>query len=89
MKIVYTRHVLKDTVPKFRKLGWNITKVKIKHTLENPKWVGVTRYGQPAAMSLMDNDHILRVVFEREDDIMRIITFYIARRGKYESTKED
>lgn len=89
MKIILTWHVLNDSIPKFKLLGWNITKAKIKQTIRKPNWLGVTKYGQPAAMSLMDNDHILRAVFKKEGDIIRVITVYIARRGKYESTKED
>lgn len=89
MKIVFTKHVLEDSIPRFTLLGWKITKVKIKQTIMNPKWIGVSRYGQPAVMSLMDDKHILRVIFEKEGDIIRIITAYIARRGTYESTKDD
>lgn len=76
-------------MPKFKLLGWNITKAKIRQTIRKPRWTGITRYGQPAAMSLMDEKHILRVVFNVEGDIIKVITVYIARRGKYESTKED
>lgn len=89
MKIVFTKHVLEDSIPRFKKLGWTITKSKIKQTLKNPKWKGVTKFGQPTVMSLMDEGHILRVVFEIEDGIIRVITAHIARRGTYESTKED
>ena len=28
----------------------------------------------------------LRIVFNIEDDIIKVITFHIARRGRYEST---
>lgn len=80
---------MNDTIPKFKLLGWNITKTKIRETIKKPKWIGVTKYGQPAVMSLIGKDHILRVVFKREDDIIRIITVYIAKRGRYENTKED
>lgn len=89
MKIVFTEHVLEDSIPRFKKLGWVITRQKIRRTIKNPKWVGITRFGQPTAMSLEDERHILRVVLDREGDIIRVITAHIARRGTYESTKED
>lgn len=89
MKIEFSWHVLNDTIPKFKLLGWNITKAKIRQTIKKPRWTRITKYGQPAAMSLMDEKHILRVVFKIEGDIIKVITVYIARRGKYESTKED
>lgn len=89
MKIVYTRHVLEDSIPRFKLLGWNITKVKIRQTLMRPKRKGVTRFGQQTVMSLMDKGHILRVIFNEEDGIITVITAHIARRGTYESTKND
>ena len=89
MKIVYTLHVLKDSIPRFKSLGWKITKVKIRSTLVKPKWKGKTRFGQLTVMSLMDNGHILRVIFKNEDGIITVITAHIARRGTYESTKDD
>lgn len=89
MKIVFSWHVLNETIPKFKLLGWNITKAKISQTIKNPKWTGVTKYGQPAFMSLINKKYILRVIGKREGDIIRVITLYIAQRGRYESTKED
>lgn len=89
MKIVFTKHVLEDTIPRFKRLGWIITKTKIRQTIKVPQWTGITRFNQPTAMSLMDNDHILRVIFETDGDIIRVITAHIARRGTYESTKEN
>lgn len=89
MKIVFTRHVLEDSIPRFKRLDWIITKKKIKQTIKNPRWRGVTRFGQATAMSLMDERHILRVIFKVEGDIIRVITAHIVRRGTYESTKEN
>ena len=89
MKIVFSWHVLEEKIPLLKSLNWHITKAKIRQTIKKPKWHGTTKYGQPTAMSLVDKDHILRVVFEEEDDIIRVITIHIARRGTYESTKED
>lgn len=89
VKIVYTFHVLKDSIPRFESLGWKITKAKIRQTIMKPRWRGVTRFGQPTVMSLMDEGHILRVIFKEENGIIVVITAHIARRGTYESTKDD
>ena len=86
MKIIYTKHALKDKLPALKRLGWNISKNEIKETALNPKWKGVSKHGQETAMSLVDIEHILRVVIRREGDIITVITLHIARRGKYEST---
>lgn len=89
MKIILTLHVLEDKIPRLKVLGWNVTEAKIKQTIIKPKWRGMTRFGQETAMGLLDEKHILRVVFEREGDIIRVITIHPARRGTYESTKEN
>ena len=86
MRIEYTKHALEKFVV-LKRLGWNITKAKIRETIKSPKWKGTSRFGQETAMSLVDEKHIIRVVFDREDDIIiKVITFHIARRGTYEST---
>lgn len=89
MKIVFTRHVLEDKIPRGKQLGWDITKVQIRQTIRKPLWRGKTKLNQETVMSLMDREHILRVIFESKNDIIRVITVHIARRGTYESTKED
>ena len=85
MKIIYTKHAIKDKMPALKRLGWDISKNKIEKTIINPKWRGVSKHGQETAMSLIDEEHILRVVMRKEDDIITVITLHIARRGKYES----
>ena len=89
MKIVFTKHVIDKKIPLIRSLGWNITEFKIGQIIKKLKWKGKTKYGQSTAMSLVDERHILRVIFEIESDIIRVITVHIARRGTYESTTED
>jgi len=86
VKIVYTKHALE----KFKELeleGWFIIKKKIYQTIKDPKWTGLTKENQETAISLVDPKHIIRVVIRREEaGIIRVITFHIGRRGKYEST---
>ena len=85
MKIVFTKHAL-EKFAVLKRLGWNITKEKVKETIKKPKWKGASRHGQETAMSLVDDKHIIRVVINRAGGIITVITFHIARRGKYEST---
>lgn len=85
MKIVFTKHAL-EKFAVLKRLGWNITKTKIRQIIQMPKWKGTSRYGQETAMSIVDEKHIIRVVINREDDIIVVVTFHIARRGTYEST---
>lgn len=85
MRIVYTKHALKK-FEVLKRFGWIITETKIKQTIQRPRWKGTSRFGQETAMRLVDERHIIRVVIKREDGIIKVITFHIARRGKYEST---
>lgn len=87
MRITLSKHIIQDKIPLMTTLGWKITKAKISQTIKKPTWIGTTRFGQPAAMSLVDEKHILRIVFEKENGIIKVITVHIARRGTYESTK--
>ena len=80
---------MEKKIPLIRSLGWNVTKATVRRTINNPKWKGTTKYDQPTAMILVDEEHILRVIFEKKDDIIRVITVHIARRGMYESITED
>lgn len=96
MKIILSWHVLNEKIPLLKSLKWDITKAKIRQTIRKPKWRGTTEEGQLTAMSLVDQEHILRVVYKqsfsvnkKEDGIINVITIHIARRGRYESTKED
>lgn len=84
MKIVYTKHA-DEKIKEIKNEGWVITKVKIELTIKNPKWKGVTKDGEETALSLIDG-HILRIIFDKKDDIIKVITFHIGKRGRYEST---
>jgi len=86
MKVIYTKHALEEKLLELERHGWKVTKTKIRSIIERPKWKGVSKHGQEAAMDLLDEKHILRVIFRRENGIIIVITFHMARRGKYEST---
>ena len=85
MKIIYTKHA-EEKFLALRKEGWFITKQKIREIIQDPKWKGATRYDQEAVLGLIDERHILRIVLDRKDDIIKVITFHLGKRGRYEST---
>ncbi len=85
MKIVFTKHAI-EKFPILTKLGWKLSKKDIERTIKNPAWKGISRFGQQTAMTLLDENHIIRVIYNIKDGIIKVITFHIARRGKYEST---
>ena len=73
MKFIYTKHAIRDKFPALKRLGWKVTKSRVESTVKHPKWHGVSKHGDETAMSLVDDKHILRVVFNREDDIINIL----------------
>ncbi len=85
MKILYTKHALEKFVA-LKEKGWIVTKTKIRQIIKSPRWKGTTKYNQETAMDLMDDGHILRIVLVKQGGIIKVITFHIGRRGKYEST---
>ena len=87
VKIVLSEHVMEKKIPILRALGWKIDEIKIKDTVTNPKWKGTSPYNQPTAMSLINENYILRVVFNENDDIIFVVTVVVTRRGRYESTR--
>lgn len=86
-KIIISEHIIKDKLPVLRSQGWDITEEKIKDTLIKPKWTGISPFNQPTAMSLVNENYILRIVYNENDDIIFAVTIVVTRRGRYESTK--
>jgi len=90
VKIIFTKHAL-EKFAVLESFGWKISKNKICQTLLKPRWSGKSNFGQGTAMDLVDKTHIIRVIFNKEkdenDDIIKVVTFHVARRGTYESTK--
>ena len=83
MKIVFTNHAEKK-LKDLEKLGVNVTKSLIKNILRNP--LHVDKESDPPkkiASGMFGEKHLLRVVFREENDIIIVITFYPAKKGRY------
>ena len=85
MKVIYTKHAL-EKIEELKKEKWFVTKTKIRQVIKNPTWRVLTRENQNIVMSLMDEKHILRIVLGNTGGIIKVITFHIGRRERYEST---
>lgn len=66
-----------------KQAGFNITKTKVKQTIFHPLRTEERNDGTFITTTLLDQDHVLRVVYRREDDIIVVITFYPGRRKSY------
>lgn len=83
MKVLYTKHAeekLKRT--DIRKLG--ITKSTIEYTLQTSEKYK-TKYGDEATIGRLDDTHVLRVIYGIIKDEIKVITFHVARKGRYET----
>ncbi len=84
MKIVFTKHALgKFKHPSVIKLG--IKRKHIKQALTHPDFSGQTEEKEVLFVLIkLDNEHDLKVIYKKSD-IIKIITFHPAERGRYEN----
>ena len=83
MKIVFTNHAEKK-LKDLEKLGVNVTKTLIKNVLEDPLHVdGKSNPPKKIVSGKLGEKHLLRIVFREENDIIIVITFYPAKKGRY------
>lgn len=83
MKIIFTKHAL-NKFAVFQERGLKFSRKQIENTVKLPENID-TLSDSPKiiASGKLDAEHIMRVVYLREDDIIRIITFYPAEKGRY------
>ncbi|MBE9482336.1 MAG: DUF4258 domain-containing protein [Chloroflexi bacterium] len=83
MKIIFTKHA----ELKFKDLeeqGFKIVKEQVKNALNMPESIIKVEKGRFIAQRAIDETHLIRVIYEKEEDSIRVITFYPTRRRKYE-----
>lgn len=83
MKVVFTKHAIRKR-DILRELGWDISLELVEATIKEPDFEGKTKQEQPTTLKYLDDKHSLRVVYKAKDDIIIVITFHIAKRGRYE-----
>lgn len=84
MRIVFSNHAVRDKFPLFKKRGFNFKKNQVREVIKNPDHVDKTSdYPKIIASKELDEKHILRVVYKLKNDIIKIITFYPAEKGRY------
>lgn len=84
MHYVYKRHAeekLRETEPK----RLHITKKLITKILDTPDAIDMSDEPVRIAMGKLSSHHTLCIVYRYEENVMHIITFFPARRGRYES----
>lgn len=80
--IIYTKHaedkLKRDDVNKFK-----INKKKIESALKYSKKESKTKYGQYSALASLNKDHDLRIIYDIIGKDIKVITFHIAKKGRY------
>ena len=77
-EVIFTLHV-EDKLRRLVRMG--ITKAKILEIIENPERVIDGYYGRKIAQGLLNEDLILRVVYEESE---LVVTVYLGERRRYE-----
>ncbi len=79
MDIVYTKHaIFKFEI--LAKHGFNVTKEQIEETIRQPNKLMVGKMGRLIAQKAIDEAHLIRVIYIKENDEVKVITFYPTRR---------
>lgn len=83
MTIKYTKHALKKFID-LKQLGVIVTKRRIRIIIQKPIHRD-THSDEPniIATGKLDTQHILRIVYKTEHDIITVITFYPTKKGRY------
>ena len=84
MKIKYTKHASIDKFTVFRKHKFFVTKKLIEKVILKPEHEDKNSDSPKIiASKSIDAKHVLRVVYKKEGDIITVITFYPAEKGRY------
>lgn len=83
MPIRFIPHALRK-FKLFEKYGFFITKERVTEILENPERIITGKKSRKIAQGRINDNHVLRIVFEEKEGIIEVITFYPARRERYE-----
>lgn len=83
MKYQFTRHAREkfDTLERY---GFKLAEEQVLVAVKSPDRVKAGRKGRKIAQRKIDDRHVLRVVYEEEADVIKIVTFYPARSSRYE-----
>lgn len=80
--VKFTKHAL-EKFEILRSHGIELIPEQIEYIVKQPKTVDYSRLPQEILVGELDKTHYLRVVVERENETVKVITFYPARKKKY------
>lgn len=82
-KIIFCSHA-ENKFKIFEKHGLRFTKTQIIGTIINAEEILMADHARKIAQKSFDSEYILRVIFEETNELITVITFYPAKRSRYE-----
>ena len=83
MRIDFSDHT-EEKINLLASRGFSISKNQIVNCLKNPDKLEKGYGNRKIAQKIFDETHVIRVVFEKTKNILRVITVYPGRRKRYE-----
>lgn len=83
MEIIFTKHA-ETKLKRADYIEFNISKTLIRKIVRKPQNLTETKYHDFAAIRDLDKNHVLRVIYVIINQNIKVITFHIARKGRYE-----
>ena len=84
IEIIYTSHA-ENKFEILKRYGVTYTKTQIEDVLLHPDTVKGPKKGRMIAQKTVSKTHLIRIIYEKRDNILKVITFYPARRKRYEN----
>lgn len=84
--IIFTKHA-REKFKVLRRHKFLVSQERVIQTIEEPDLIDNSHLPLLIAQRKIDRNHVLRVVFKKERDIIKIITFYPGRTEQYENQK--
>ncbi|MBI2444286.1 MAG: DUF4258 domain-containing protein [Candidatus Magasanikbacteria bacterium] len=81
--IIFTRHA-EEKFALLQKHKIRITREQVISIVKQPKRLDLSRFPLFIAQGPLDQNRVIRVVYKRENDTTKIITFYPGRKKQYE-----
>jgi len=84
MKIIFTNHA-KVKFEILKRHGFEVSEKQIRDIVEKPDTKSKGRKDRFIVQGPVDDTHVIRIILEIESNNIKIITFYPARRERYEN----
>lgn len=81
--ITFTKHAI-EKFSVLTRHGFSVTEQQVLDVLHDPERIDYSRLPLFIAQRSIDDTHVLRVVYKKKQEEIRVITFYPGRKKQYE-----